>query len=86
MHKERVPCVIMVNKNTLGIKKVAWPRKTAGVTKRTDIGMWPRFMQSQYTQDEIVRPQSEYNTGRSFFNMNWKIYELNLMNKSHKND
>ena len=32
-----------VNKNTSGIKKVAWPRKTASTTKRTDImGSWPR--------------------------------------------
>ena len=31
----------MVNKNTLDVKKC---RSQASATKRTDIGMWPRFM------------------------------------------
>jgi len=30
----------MVNKNTLGAKTVAWPRKTA--TKSSDMRVWPR--------------------------------------------
>ena len=41
---------------------MAWPRKTAA-TKRTDIRVWPRFMQYQYilikTHDSESRGQEE---------------------------
>ena len=37
----------MVNKNTLGVKKLRGQEKQAATTKRTDIGMWPRFLQLQ---------------------------------------
>ena len=33
----------------LGCIKVAWPGKTVASTKGTDTGLWPRFIQSQYT-------------------------------------
>ena len=42
----------MVNKNTSGVKKVAWPRKTTA-TKRTDMRVWPRLMQQHYGYPEM---------------------------------
>ena len=82
--------VYTVSKSTLGVKKVAWPRKTASTTKRTDMGLWPRSICNHNTPCKIWDkkwPIRSFN----FFKTNWKIYELNLMskklelaNKSHK--
>ena len=45
--------VYTVSKNTLGVKKVAWPRKTASTTKRTDMGLWPRSICNHNTPCKI---------------------------------
>ena len=51
----------MVNKIILNVKKWHGQEKLPQqLRKRIDIIMWSRFMQSQYTQDEILMPIRRY--------------------------
>ena len=50
-----------VDKNTLDVKKVAWPRKTAAVTKRTNIWDYDQGLHAITVHYEKVRPIRSFN-------------------------